>query len=347
MDDKIKFSMGKLYTGLLIYQILGEMPLWETEGYGSKFSFTDEDNFSARIEFKPIPGLNVGAQFFFIDNPRPGKSIGETGAFGELGLAASYNSSLFNAQLGVRFDSAVDTMTPGSTYSGESKTYLPAYYGSGNYLGTPLASAMMGGPKYKHAGEVIDQQTVGQLPDGTYGLVSTPATDPYYDGGHMAFFGFKLNAVPNVVAVAHGGFYNLGAFDKFGYGRFAEEIRYDGIFSRLGVGIILQQEFYGSDVFHDTMENSPFLQFMPELIYDLIKLPGMRIPLLTAKLFANFGICPDVLESYITIEPLLDMRMGTFDVKLSYAYSYAEYVDAANIEPATTHKIKCSLELMF
>ncbi|MDR1220388.1 MAG: hypothetical protein LBK73_12375 [Treponema sp.] len=369
------FGMAKLSVGMLYDEILiMQNKVWKTEGYGDLFRFTNDELFSARLEIKPpaIPGLNVGAQFFFVDaghdpivSSRANRSLADTGAWKEIGLGAMYTSKLFNAQLGVRFDSDADIMS-----RDEGKTYLTAYYGDGNMLGT--AGAPFYGPKYKHKDEVIGKAIIGLLPgkDGTGGAADYGVTGyedtPTYDSGHYAFFGFKLNRINNhLEADAHGGLYNLGAFDKFGYGRFAERITYYNLLPKFNLGVILQQEFYGSDVWDSeetltpapgyTMANpnyrvnAPFLQFAPWLAYDLAYLPGTNntVPMIQLSLTPFIGISPGVLDMYVYARGAVNIQMGIASALFFYDFTYEKYVESANIEPATKHVIGCALNIMF
>jgi hypothetical protein len=359
-----KFSIGKLYDEILIMQ----NKVWKTEGFGDLFRFTDEDKFSARLEIKPsaIPGLNVGAQFFFVDtggvNPivssQDSRSLGVTGAWKEIGIGAMYTSKLFNAQLGVRFDSNADSMS-----RDDSKTYfaLTEYYGDASMLGTEGANFL--GPKYKHKDEVMAPVSYPGAASGDY----TPqyGETPFYDGGHYAFFGFKLNRLNNhIEADAHGGLYNLGAFDKFGYGRFAERFTYYNLLPKFNLGLILQQEFHGGDVFEDGIVNSPFLQFAPYLAYDLAYLPGTNntVPMMRLSLTPMVGICQDVLDIYVNTRAALDVQMGICSALLFYEIAYMDYVDAIEsdkpgaapgypatpgIKPSTKHTIGLALNFMF
>jgi hypothetical protein len=347
-----KVSVGKLYDEILVMQ----NKVWKTEGFGDIYRFTDENYFSARIEVKPIEGLNVGAQFFFVDDTAkdavsgiPHRSLGDSGAWKEIGLGAMYTSSLFNAQLGIRFDSDVDPMQRNTSSGGDSRTYLPAYYGDANMLGTPLAG--MRGPKYKHKDEVIGKSTHQLKPGGNptnpadYEMVTAP--DPFYDGGHYAFVGFKLNSVKNLTLTVHGALFNLGTFDKFGYGRFSENVKYNNILPKLGLGIALDQEFYGGDAFEDPIKNSPFLKFTPQITYDLVTIPGMPLPLIQVYAETTIGICPDVLENYIKVKPGVILSMGILSAELFYDITVEKYVESANIKPSTTHIIGCALNIMF
>jgi hypothetical protein len=358
-----KFSFGKLYDEILIMQ----NKVWTTEGFGDLFRFTDEDKFSARLEIKPatVPGLNVGAQFFFVDtaynaitSSLADRSLGETGAWKEIGLGAMYKSSLFNAQLGVRFDSNVDIMS-----RDDSKTYfaLTKYYGDASMLGTDGAPFL--GPKYKYKDEVIAPVSYPGAASGDF----TPVygETPFYDGGHYAFFGFKLNRLNNhIEADAHGALYNLGAFDKFGYGRFAERFTYYNLLPKFNLGVILQQEFHGGDVFEDGIVNSPFLQFAPYLAYDFAYLPGTNntVPMMRLSLTPMIGICQDVLDIYVNTRVALDVQMGICSALLFYEIIYTDYVDAIEsdkpgaapgypatpgIKPETNHTIGLALNFMF
>ena len=364
-----KFSFGKLYDEILIMQ----NKVWKTEGFGDLFRFTDEDKFSARLEIKPpaVPGLNVGAQFFFVDtaynaitSSLADRSLGDTGAWKEIGIGAMYTSKLFNAQLGVRFDSDVDIMS-----RDDSKTYfaLTEYYGDASMLGTEGAPFL--GPKYKYKDEVIAKGTPQLIPGGTstnpgdYEIVY--GETPFYDGGHYAFFGFKLNRFNNhIEADAHGGLYNLGAFDKFGYGIFAERFTYYNLLPKFNLGVILQQEFHGGDVFQDGIVNTPFLQFAPWLAYDLAYLPGTNntVPMMRLSLTPMFGICKDVLDIYVNARAVLDVQMGICSAQLFYEMVYTDYVDAIEsdkpgaapgypatpgIKPSTKHTIGLALNFMF
>jgi hypothetical protein len=349
LNDKIKFSFGKLYDEVLILQ----NKVWKTEGPGERIRFTDEDKFSARVEVKPIPGLNVGAQFFFVDtavNAVSGlakRNLADTGAWKEIGLGAMYTHDLFNAQLGIRFDSDVDIMG-----RDDGKTYLPAYYGDANMLGTEGAYFL--GPKYKYKDEVIGKAKF----DSSFNVTGYEET-PFYSGGHYAFFGFKLKAVKNLDLDAHGGLYNLGAFDKFGYGRFAERFMYKNLVPKLGLGVTMSQEFYGGDVFDDTITNSPFLQFGPEITYDFAYLPGTSVPMLQVALLGQYGISPDVLDAYVYARVIISGRVGIMSVEFFYDIFYTNFVDkienvpatqytaAGGIKPETKHVIGLTLDFMF
>jgi hypothetical protein len=169
-----------------------------------------------------------------------------------------------------------------------------------------------------------------------------------YEDAHYAFFGFSLKAVENLTLTAHGGLYNLGAFDEFGYGRFAEFIKYTlPVGNGLGVGITMQQEFYGGDVFIDEVTNSPFLQFTPEVSYVLIPMPGVPMPLLNATLPVTVGLAKDVLDIYVKAKPTLTLSLGTLFMDLFYELEYTGYVEATNIKPLTRHTAGLALMLLF
>lgn len=327
-DNKIKASVGKLYDD--IYQ---KQPrtIWKTEGKGGGFRFTDEDRFSLRLEFRPITGLNLGAQFFFIDNAinpgrsEPGNDLWDTEALKELGIGAEYSSDLFNVQAGFRIDSKVDPMD-----RNEAKTYLPQYYGDGNMMGTAGASQI----KYKHLADLGSVVTSG-----------SPATwqSKEFDAGHWGFLGFKLKAVKNLTATAHGALYNLGAFDKFGYGKLAEFVKYDNIIPGLGAGIAFYQEFYGGDVMKDGVANSPFLRFTPEFSY--------KYKTITGSLEGTIGLCPDVLDSYWEIKPQIQVSLNpyvdVFTAALFYKATGHDFVDSANLAPTVKHTVGVAIDLIF
>jgi hypothetical protein len=354
--------------------------VWKTDGFGDRIRFTDEDKFAARIEFKPIPGLNVGAQFFFVDpgyNPIVSslatRSLGDTGAWKEIGLGASYSNRQYDISGGIRFDSDVDIMN-----RDDSKTYLTAYYGDWSMLGSDGAPFL--GPKYKHKAEVIQSVTYDTTdpanPKAVYGDA------PFYDGGHYAFLGFqwKRTKPREIAGDIHGGIYNLGAFDKFGYARVAERVTWYQLLPKFDVGLIMQQEFYGGDVFDTVgappsptnptgtpaMVNAPFLQFAPSLAYNFAYLPGTNNSLLQVSVTPFFGICPDVLDMYFYNRVSVDVGMGIWSLKLFYDITYEKYVDVIEkgvpgqaipgygtvggtpgIKPATKHVVGLAFNIMF
>jgi hypothetical protein len=372
-----KISVGKLYDELIPVQ---GSKLWKTTGPGDAHRFTDDGAYSIRIETKPVEGLNVGLQWFFpaIDGFRVdgndgisgayAKGLDETDAWKELGLGAQYSNSLFDAQLGVRFDSAVDRYNKLDTGPSGAGSYLIHYYGEAKLLAeqipatASLASDMGDGirlPRYKHWDKIV--KTNLDISDPSDPKMTAEYL-PYGDG-HYAFFGFNFKGVENLTANAHGGLYNLGAFDKFGYGRFSEFIKYN-ITPKLGVGITMWQEFYGNDVFPDTMpdprdtnlidgqdtlpfHNSPFLRFAPQVSWAFITDPRMPLPVLSATLEGEIGLCANVLDSYARIKPSMTLFLGTFMLDLFYEMERTDYVDESLIKPMTTHTVGLAMMLLF
>jgi hypothetical protein len=248
---------------------------------------------------------------------------------------------LFNAQLGVRLDSNVDRFNSLDTGPSGSGTYLPDYYGRASVLASSLnplyvALAVAGTPDYKHMDKIVkvapDYSSAEYLP---------------YEGGTYAFFGFNFKGVRNLSATAHGGLYNLGAFNEFGYGRFSEFVKYNNIVPGLGAGITLQQEFYGSDVWKADKVNSPFLQFTPQISYVFLNNPQAPIPMLTGTLDATIGISPDVLDIYVKVKPNLGYSLGSFMVDLFYEMEYTGYTASTGIKPITTHTVGLGGMLLF
>jgi hypothetical protein len=112
----------------------------------------------------------------------------------------------------------------------------------------------------------------------------------------------------------------------------------------------MSQEFYGNDVFPDDMMNVPFITFAPEVSYAPVDVPGF---LMKGVFTGTFGVCPDVLESYIKVKPVITFGIGAFYIDLSYEMEYTRYTDKAlgrdnnPIKPATIHKIGLAGMLMF
>jgi hypothetical protein len=329
LEDKIKASMGKLTDEIYA---MPETRLWKTEG-PSPFSFTedskDDEHLSLRVEFKPIPQLDIGFQYFFVRPDGVGEwdkywkeDFAKSGVWKEIGFAAQWQSDLFNAMAGVRFDSSGDPLN-----SKEGYTYLYGYYGDSNYLGSLDASS--GGPRYKHESEITG-----------------------FDGATRAFLGFNVKAVENLDIIGHAGFYNLGAWDKFGYARMNALGRYNNLgIKGFGLGLILSQEFYGNDVFTDDMINSPFFTFAPEVSYKLYNVPGLQ--LLGFTLTGTIGICQDVLDTYAKVRPAANLMFGTFLVDLYYELEYTKFTDKAlgvggtTIEPETKQSVGFAVMMMF
>jgi hypothetical protein len=297
------------------------------------------------------------------------QGIDQTEAWKELGIGAQYSNSLFDAQPGIRFDSAVDRYNKLDTGPQGAGTYLVDYYGEAKLLArqmTALASLApdLGDgrrlPRYKHWDKIVETNLDMSDPSNPQ---MTAEYLPYGDG-HYAFFGFNFKGVKNLTANAHGGLYNLGAFNEFGYGRFSEFVKYDKIIGGLGVGITMQQEFYGSDVFANTMpdprdansldgqdtipfHNSPFLKFAPQVSYDIITMPQLPLPVLKATLEGEFGICANVLDSYVKIRPAMTLFLGTFMVDLFYEMERTDYVNESLIEPMTRHTAGLAMMVIF
>jgi hypothetical protein len=370
----VKLSVGKLYDEILTVQ---GSKVWKTEGIGDPFRFTDEDSYSIRLEIKPVDGLNVGMQYFFpndayrVDANTPGGGgplvYEEYDAWKEIGLGASYTSDLFNIQAGVRFDSSVDRFSRLDTGPQGLGTYHQLYYGAAQSLtdGVPAIAAAISPyplvdrlftPPYKHMDKII--RTDWSKPD------EPKAEYLPYDGGTYAFFGFNLKGIKNLVANAHGALFNLGAFNEFGYGRFAEYIKYNNIVPRLGVGLIGWQEFYGDDVFNDTKAdprdtnpqdgqdvvpfyNSPFLKFGVQVSYDIITTPQMPIPILQGVFEVNYGICENVLDTYIQVKPSLTLSLGTLFFDLFYELEYTGYSEKSYVEPVARHTVGLAMMMLF
>jgi hypothetical protein len=352
-----RLSVGKLYDELL--PVPGSR-IWKSTGPGDSHRFTDDEAYSIRLEVKPIEGLNVGLQWFFpaFDGYLEGfradgrndlsgyyaKGLDESNAWREIGIGAQYSNSAFDLQFGVRLDSKADRFNKFDTGPQGKGTYLDKYYGQASLIakGVPggafMAPDMSGGdgarlPRYKHLDKIVDFAAGGEyLP---------------YGDGHYAFFGFQYKGLQNMTARAHGGIYNLGNFEEFGYGRFSEDVMFSNLWKGLGAGISMQQEFYGGDVFVDDVINSPFLIFSPQISYDIITMPQMPTPMLKGTLETSFGICPDVLDLYFRIKPLLTASLGAYFIDIFYEMEYTGYTEATNIEPTKKHTVGLAFMLLF
>jgi hypothetical protein len=355
----VKASVGKLYDELL--PVPGSR-LWKSTGPGDSHRFTDDEAYSIRLEVKPVEGLNIGLQWFFpaIDGYIEGfrvdgrnsvsgwyaKGLDETDAWKELGIGAQYSNDLFEAQLGVRFDSNVDRYNKLDTGPQGKGTYLDKYYGQASLLAKQMPAITFYAPnlgdgarlpRYKHLDKIVEAD-FSNPPNATAEFLP-------YDGGHYAFFGFNFKGVKNLTARAHGGLYNLGAFDEFGYGRFSEDFKYQ--ISKLGIGITMQQEFYGGDVFVDELVNSPFVQFGPSISYALVTIPQMPMPLVQVGIETSFGICKDVVDIYAKVKPVINVSLGALMIDMYYEMIYTGYQGSTNIKPTTEHTIGLGAMMLF
>jgi hypothetical protein len=358
---KFKISIGKLYDGNEFKNnLFGEVSIWKTEGSegGQQFYFTDEDKLSARLELSPITGLTVGAQYFFVGD---GANIKETEAWKEVGIGATYQHEKFNAHLGARFDSKADPMDGELSYL----TYLSSYYGNTGVPGVGagnMAEAMMG-PRYQNRKYSYTLTDVSEMSnDAGY------AQGENFGDGHYAFFGFSWKGIENLTLRANGGFFNLGDFNNFGYGKLIQTVKYDNIFEKLGVGLTLTEEFYGKDAFgtfnpdpNDVsygmftpyeIKNVPYIKIKPEVSYALVPavFPGMSIPLLKVAVAAEYGICPGVLDTRIWVRPYAEFSLGLVSFIFMYDFEYEKFVDGlvgAPEEPKTVHTIGLAMRAFF
>jgi hypothetical protein len=315
--DLFKLSVGRIQEQTLVFQD----QIWLPKGFPgveSTASVTfDEDHFSTRLELTPIEGLNFGVQYFFIDG---NKDIGEYDAWKEIGIGAQYNRGTFGVAGAIRFDSPVDPIG-----RHDFKTYLDSYYGSWSALSQGTWANFLGGPNFKH---------------------STEAYAEDFDKGGFAYLGFGVNPIPNLTILGFGEFRGFTAFKEFGYGKFIELVKYDKLLNgRLTVGLELNQEFYGSDVYVDEMVNSPFLKFTPSITYAII--PGVFLPMLSAQLNFSYGYCKDVVDAYINIDPALSFSLGVYTIDLKYTFNYEGYAESTGLDPRTKHKVALGLTVFF
>jgi hypothetical protein len=322
-DNKFKVTIGKLYGE--DYQSRDR--IWKAEGSSNGgWQFSDSNGYLAtRLEFKPIEGLNVGAQWNFLPFGQSGRTsqlpdLAES--FKEVGLAAEYKNSLFNILAGVRFDGN-DGMNKYDTY-----TYLKDYYGEWGYVGGNMQNqhllAMIPGaiydtlaPHWKYGDEVFG---AGPFDKG----FSAANADKPFDGSTRAIFGFNFKGVKNLTAKMQASFWNLGDFERFGTGSFDETIGY-AITSQFNATINLYQDFYGGDVFPDNMINSPYFRFEPVFSYQLTRNIG------TSLLF-TYSICNDVVESDWRLKPGFVFTLGGFGAlraELYYELNAITYTDKA------------------
>jgi hypothetical protein len=346
-DNKLKVSVGKLYDENFVTR----ERIWKTEGSTKGgFYFSREGYPSIRLQFMPIPGLDIGGQLFFVNTNSsyimqlgtkasvPSFQITAENAsfaesFKEWGLGASYTSAPINAQVGLRLDSAVDPM---NKY--ESLTYLKAYYGD-EARTDPTSTTRWGGPSYKHVDKLWNDTTTNGTASGT------PKT---FSDGMYGFFGFNLKAVKNLTLKVQGQFNNIPAFEEFGYGIFDETIGYQ-ILPKFYAGVILFQEFYGGDVFDDArFAVSPYFRFRPVVSYQLTSK-------IRATLETTVGLCQDVLETpWFDIKPKLDVALagyGSMRAQVYYLYERADFANYKNVnydgKDYHKHEIGLGVDFMF
>ncbi|MDR2079475.1 MAG: hypothetical protein LBP74_07140 [Treponema sp.] len=324
-EEKFRVSMGMLYDFL---PQTGER-IWKAEGASEGgWSFAESNmNVSARLEFKPIEGLNVGAQWDFLpfgqtDRDSVAKMAYLAESIKEVGIAGEYKSSLFNIVGGVRFDGA-DGMLKYDTH-----TYLKDYYGEAGYVANAQQNTLRTTPAewipsakrppvWKHWEEVY-----GTVDED--GIFSTANADKPFEGSYRAIFGFNFKGVKNLTAKMQASFWNLGAWEKFGSGSVDETIAY-AITPKFNAGMNFYQDFYGSDAFPDDYVNSPYFRFEPYASYQLT---GN----VSADLLGTYGIAKDVIESYWRVRPGFTFTAGGFGalrVQLYYEVDAYTWTDKA------------------
>jgi hypothetical protein len=363
-DNLLKISVGKLYDENYVTR----ERIWKTEGATEGgFYFSREGYMSMRFQFFPIKGLDVGAQLFFTntnaryvmnlmgivhDDPLPINASMEE-SLKEWGLGASYTSSLFNAQAGVRLDSGVDPM---NKY--EARTYLYEYYGEHTYMDPYTAMGYNEhnpvAPNYKHWDKLRDMKVTfigepGNMADLMDPTKYTASFSPKpFSDGMYAFAGFNLKLIKNLTLKVQTKFNNIPAFNEFGYGIVDETIGYQ-VLPKLYTGVVMYQEFYGSDVFDDTKyANSPYFRFTPQVSYQIT-------PAIKATLEGTVGLCKDVLETpHMQIKPILDITLAAFGAmraNIYYAYEKTNYKDYKGIDyddlDFSAHSIGLGLDFIF
>jgi hypothetical protein len=282
--------------------------IWQTWFDGETFSFTEE-NPAVRVEFKPIKGLNFGFQYSFIDATADWVA---TEQYKEFGIGATYTQEKFKIAAGVRLDSKADGMG-----RADFRTYLADYYGDANSWNQKLQDNFR-----------------------------TPPGDDYDKGIH-AFAGTRLNLIENLRMDFQAGFFGLGDFNSYGYGRMNESINYSiAAVPGLGIGVSAGQQFYGSDVFIETLVNSPLLNFGAGVTYQL---PFLKNVL--GSLEGSMGFCDGVLDSQWEIKPKIEIQINTivpvFTIELYYLVGHTDYKDSTSIKPATNHSINLAAMMMF
>jgi hypothetical protein len=319
-DNRFKVTLGKLYGE--DYQTRDR--IWKAEGASQGgWQFSDSNNYlAARLEFKPLAGLNVGAQWNFLPMGQSGRTSGLPDlieSVKEVGLAAEYKSDLFNVVGGVRFDGD-DGINKYDTY-----TYLKDYYGDWGYVGngiqndhlTPIPGAVYDTltPHWKHYDKVYG--TVN-------GFFSSANANKPFDGSTRAIFGFNFKGVKNLTAKMQASIWNLGDFDRFGTVSIDETIGY-AITPKFNAGVNFYQDFYGDDAFPDNMINSPYFRFEPNVSYQLTNN-------ISANLLFTYGIAKDIVESDWRIKPGLTFVLGGFGAiraDLYYELNAITYTDDA------------------
>jgi hypothetical protein len=300
--------------------------IWKAEGASNGgWSFSDSNHYiSTRLEFKPIAGLNVGAQWDFLPF---GQSALTTGlpelveSLKEVGVAAEYQNDMFTILGGVRFDGA-DGINKYDTYS-----YLKDYYGEWGYVGNGIQNEDVIGYQmgqwrafpihWKYSDEIY-----GTVPES--GAFSLANHDKPFDGSTRIIFGFNFKGVKNLTAKMQASFFNMGDFDRFGTGSIDETIGY-AITPKFSVGANFYQDFYGKDAFPDNMVNSPYFRFNPNVSYQLANN-------VNAGLGFTYGICEDIVESDWTLRPGLTFTLGgfgAFRAELYYELNAITYTDEA------------------
>ncbi|MDR0710391.1 MAG: hypothetical protein LBF77_10025 [Spirochaetaceae bacterium] len=315
LDNKVKVSAGKLNDWIIP---LPDTHVWQTWYNGEMWSFTGRGPGAIRLEIKPVDGLDFGFQFPFIAGTDETSADARRDAWKEFGFGIEYAKEKFKAVAGLQLDSKMDKMS-----RDDFRTYLSAYYGDANMLGPAPDQANI---KFKE----------------------TPVAE--YDDGLLAFAGTRINLIDNFVIDLQIGLMGLGVFDKYGYGRANEWIGYTvAAVPGLSLNIRGEQQFYGSDVFEDSIINSPLITVGGEVSYEL---PFMKN--LTMVLEGSTGFCQDVLDSQWEVIPKLKININKIipvcTAEIFYKVNHTDYKDAiesAAGKPETNHSLNLAVSVFF
>jgi hypothetical protein len=318
LNDKIKVTAGRLNDWIYL---LPDTHLWQTWYYGETWYFTNRGPGAARVEFKPIEGLDFGFQYAFVqaDKSKFGDDLGrwkeaQRDAWREFGFGAQYVKDKINATAGVWLDSKADGIS-----RDDFRTYLDDYYGSANFL-----AFMPNAVKFKEQ------------------------PGPDYDDGHFAFAGTRLYLIKNFEIDFQMAFLGLGNFNSYGYARINEHIGYTvPAVSGLSLSLNGEQQFYGKDVFQEGIINSPLFTVSGGITYAL---PFMKN--ISAALEGSTGFCKDVLDSQWEIVPKISININKIvpvcTVDIFYKVNHTDYKDAIEADaagPKTNHSLNFSVSV--
>jgi hypothetical protein len=330
--------------------------VWVTEG---DEGFHASTGGGLRLEVKPIEGLNAGIVLTLPngdDNQATGESFTVTKGnnpfythvkyfLPETAFGVQYESALFNAQAGVKLDSAGDghqvinkdvVNVPGITLAETLNGMGATVGGGGNYM-------------YDLDGDGTLDDT--GIPAG-YNSISYRFWDedaPKSNAAARAYVGFSIKAIEALTAAVEAQFYNIGDFNTVGFAWVDEKFEY-AISPVFRAGAVFTEYFYGSKVASIYSSDNGadgdykvgiYFKAKPYFAYDINQY-------LTAGLEVGFALQDKILNYDVNVKPKITYKLGSnAAIDASYNFDMADYKEKFEGEQQLTNTVQVNFNWTF